>query len=76
MLDEAIVLPDDPEDLRVLSTRPVVEAKARAILVEKLPRQFTDLHARGHSGPDADGQLDDPGRKVERRWLQPGTPAC
>jgi transposase len=45
MLDEAITLPDDPDDLRDLASRLIAEVKAQAILIEKLRHQLAGHRA-------------------------------
>lgn len=56
MLDEATVLPDDPEDLRVFTARLLAEVKAQAMLIEKLRHQLAGhrAHRFGASAETAD----------------------
>ena len=45
MLDEAATLPEDPDDLRDLASRLIAEAKAQAVLIEKLRHQLAGHRA-------------------------------
>jgi transposase len=45
VLDEATALPDDPDDLRSLAERLIAEAKAQAVLIEKLRHQLAGHRA-------------------------------
>ena len=56
MLDEATALPDDPDDLRSLAERLIVEVKAQAVLIEKLRHQLAGhrAHRFGASAETAD----------------------
>ena len=40
MLDKALTLPEDPEELRSFTARLLAEVKAQAILIEKLRHQL------------------------------------
>ena len=45
MLDQALTLPDDPEELRSSTARLLAEVKAQAILIEKLRHQLAGHRA-------------------------------
>ena len=58
MLDEAAILPDDPDDLRSLAERLIAEVKAQAVLIEKLRHQLAGHRAwRYGTSSEASGQL-------------------
>jgi len=48
MLDEAAILPNDPDDLRSLAERLIAEVKAQAVLIEKLRHQLAGYRAHRH----------------------------
>ena len=56
MLDEAILLPDDPGDVRALALLLIAEVKAQAVLIEKLRHQLAGhrAHRFGPSGESAE----------------------
>ena len=58
MLDEAALLPDDPDDLRSFAERLIAEVKAQAVLIEKLRHQLAGHRAwRYGTSSEASGQL-------------------
>jgi transposase len=58
MLDEATILPDDPDDLRGVPERLIAEVKAQAVLTEKLRHQLAGHRAwRYGASSEASGQL-------------------
>lgn len=45
MLDEPVIIPDDPEELRSFTARLLDEVKAQAVLIEKLRHQLAGHRA-------------------------------
>jgi transposase len=56
MLDEAVPLPDDPQDLKALARLLIAEVKAQALLIETLRHQLAGhrAHRFGPSGESAE----------------------
>ncbi len=56
MLDEAVPLPDDPQDLKALARLLIAEVKAQALLIETLRHQLAGYRAHrfGPSGESAE----------------------
>ena len=56
MLDEAVPLPEDPDDLKALARLLIAEVKAQATLIEKLRHQLAGArtHRYGPSGESAE----------------------
>ena len=58
MLDEALAIPDDPDDLRSFAVQLVAEVKAQAMLIEKLRHQVAGHQAwRYGASSEASAQL-------------------
>ena len=61
MLDETFTIPNDPDDLRSFAVQLVAEAKAQAMLIEKLRHQVAG-HQAWRDGASS------PSRSRSRTW--------